>query len=123
MLPDPVDIAAHSPTAALTFRVKKQIPGTVFGTERQDDTGAFTILTTHERNPGANRHYIKVTQTKDATDPYSGTTKKKTSYVSMSVSVSPFGWTAAEAAALVAVLTDYLADSQVTVANFLNFES
>jgi len=120
MLPDPVTISAHSPTPALVLRV---IKSDGYGTERRDDTGAFTIVTTHDRTKGGDRHYVKVTQVKDATDPYSGTTKKMQSSVSLSVSVSPFGWTAAEQAALVAVLTDYLADSEVTVASFLNFQS
>jgi len=120
MLPDPVSIAAHAPTAALVMRV---IKSDGYGTERRDDAGLFTIVTNHDKTKSGDRHYLKVSEVKDATDPYTGTTKKQTASVSISVSIPSFGWTAAQQAALVAVLTDYLADAEVTVAGFLNFQS
>jgi hypothetical protein len=120
MLPDPYTIAAHPPTAALVFQV---IRSDGYGTERRDAAGAFTVVTTHDKNKGGDRHYMKVVETKDATNPYTGTTSKQQASVSISINIPPFGWTSAQAIALVAVLTDILADSEVTVANILNFQS
>jgi hypothetical protein len=94
-----------------------------YGSERRDDEGAFSVITNHEKGPSADRHYVKVTEVKDATDPISGTTRKQTASCSIAISIPKFGWTAAQAAALVAVLTDYLADSEVTVPAILNFQS
>lgn len=120
MLPDPVTVAASAPTPALTLRV---IKSDGYGTERRDDTGLWTVVTTHERNKSADRHYVNLKQTKDAVNPYTGTTAKMVASVSLSITIPPFGWTAAEQAALVKALTDYINDSEVTVANILNFQS
>lgn len=119
-LPDPVTIAAHSPTPQLVLKV---IRSDGYGSERRDAAGEFTVVTNHEMAKAVDRHYIKVSQTKDAVNPVTGGTSKQTATVSIAISVPKFGWTEAQATALVAVLTDYLADSEVTVANILQFQS
>lgn len=120
MLADPVTIAAHSPTPAVVARV---IKSDGYGSERLSDDGVYGIVTTHDRNKGGERHYLKVSETKDATNPYTGTTSKQVASCSISVSVPSFGWTAAQKAALVTLLIDYLQDSEVTIPSFLNFQS
>lgn len=119
-LPDPVTIAAHAPTPQLVLGV---IRSDGYGSERRDPAGAFTVITNHENSKGADRHYIKVTETKDAVNPYTGGTAKQVATVSLSISIPKFGWTEAQAAALVAVLTDYISDAEVTVPKILQFQS
>lgn len=119
-LPDPVTIAAHSPTPQLVLSV---IKSDGYGSERRDAGGEFNVITNHDSSKGADRHYVKVTQTKDAVNPYTGTTSKQVASVSLSISIPKFGWTAAQAEALVNVLTDYISDSEVTVAKILQFQS
>jgi hypothetical protein len=66
---------------------------------------------------------MKLSQTLNATSPYTGQVSKQTASCSISVSIPSFGWDAAAKAALVKALTDTLADSDVTVAKFVAFES
>lgn len=119
-LVDPVTIAARAPTPALVFAVVKSDG---YGSERRDAGGSFAVVTSHDQTKGGERHYLKVTEVKDATNPYTGGTSKQTASVSLSVSVPPFGWTEAQKIALIAVLTDYLADTEVTPARFLQMQS
>jgi hypothetical protein len=120
MLVDPITVPASAPTPALTFRV---IRSDGYGSERRDDAGSFALTINHERGKGADRHYLKISETKDATDPYTGTTRKQVATVSISASIPSFGWTPAQAAALVKALTDTLADADVTTLSWLNFQS
>jgi hypothetical protein len=66
---------------------------------------------------------MKISQTLDATSPYTGDVSKQTASVSISASFPAFGWDASTKAALVKALTDTLADADVTVANFIAFQS
>lgn len=120
MLADPVTIAANTPTPALVFRVVKSDG---YGSERRDDAGAWSVVTTHETTKGGTRHYVKMTEVKDATSPYTGTTSKQSSSVSLAVNVSAFGWTADQQRALVQALIDYISDSEVTIPRILAFQS
>lgn len=120
-LADPITVAASAPTPALTFSVVKRDG---YGAERWDVTNGYTLSFSHSTNPGSGeRHYMKITQTLDATSPYTGDVSKQTAVCSISASFPPFGWTAASKAALLKALTDTLADSDVTNAKFLAFES
>lgn len=120
MLPDPVSIAASAPTPAEVFRV---IKSDGYGTERLSDDGIYTIVTTHDRTKNGERHYLKVTETKDAVNPYTGGTSKQIASVSVSLSFPAFGWTAAQKAAVYKLMTDYVGDAEVTIANIINFQS
>lgn len=120
-LADPISVAAASPTPALTFSVVKRDG---YGSERWDVTNGYQLTFSHSTNPGnGERHYMKVSQTLNATSPYTGLVSKQTASVSISASFPPFGWDAAAKAALVKALTDTLADSEVTNARFVAFES
>lgn len=119
-LPDPVTVAARAPTPALVMRV---IKSDGYGSERRDDAGSFSIVTAHTPSDGkvVERHYLKLSQVKDAVNPYTGGTSKQTMIVTLQASVPPFGWTAAEKTAAVMALLDYIQDGEVTIANwFLN---
>lgn len=120
-LPDPITVAAASPTPALTFSVVKKDG---YGAERWDVANGYQLSFNHSvtQNNGE-RHYMKISQTLDATSPYTGQVSKQIANVSISASFPPFGWNAGAKAALVKALTDTLADSDVTIAKFVAFES
>lgn len=120
-LADPIAVAAAAPTPALTFSVVKRDG---YGSERWDVTNGYQLTFNHSTsNNNGERHYMKVSQTLDATSPYTGDVSKQTANVSISASFPPFGWDAAAKAALVKALTDTLADADVTIAKFVAFES
>lgn len=120
-LADPISVAAASPTPALTFSVVKRDG---IGSERWDVANGYQLAFNHSTNPGnGERHYMKISQTLNATSPYTGLVSKQTAVVSISASFPAFGWDAAAKAALVKALTDTLADSEVTIAKFVAFES
>lgn len=121
MLNDPITVAAASPTPALTFSVVRQDG---YGSERWDVPNGYQLTFNHSTSPGSGeRHYMKISQTLDATSPYTGQISKQTAVVSISASFPAFGWDAADKAALVKALTDTLADSDVTIPNFIGFQS
>lgn len=122
MLPDPVTIAAAAPTPALVFTIVKQDG---YGSERVDTGGnGYTVTINHQRTKGGgDKHYVQMTQTVNATDPYSGLTKKQVASVSISISRPSFGFTDAAMVALAKALTDFRDDSEVTTAKLLQFQS
>lgn len=120
-LADPITVAASSPTPALTFSTVKRDG---YGSERWDVANGYQLTFNHSANPGnGERHYMKLSQTLNATSPYTGQVSKQTAVVSISASFPSFGWDAAAKAALVKALLDTLADSDVTTARFVAFES
>lgn len=120
-LADPITVAASSPTPALSFSVVKRDG---YGSERWDVTNGYQLTFNHSTNPGnGERHYMKISQTLNATSPYTGLVSKQTASVSIAAAYPPFGWDAAAKAALIKALTDTLADSDVTNAKFVGFES
>jgi hypothetical protein len=64
-----------------------------------------------------------MTQTVNATDPYSGLVKKQTASVSLTITRPSFGFTDAAMVALAKALTDFRDDSEVTTAKLLQFQS
>ena len=122
MLPDPVTIAAASPTPSLVLAVVKQDG---YGSERVDTGGnGYTVITNHSRpKGGGDKHYVQMTQTLNATDPYSGLVKKQVASVSMTIVRPAFGFTDAAMVALAKALTDYRDDAEVTTAKLLQFQS
>lgn len=122
MLADPVTIAAAAPTPALVFAVVKSDG---YGTERVD-TGAngYTVITNHQRTKGGgDRHYVQMTKTVNAVDPYSGLTKKQVASVSLTINRPSFGFSDSDMVALAKALTDYRDDSEVTTARLIQFQS
>jgi hypothetical protein len=122
MLPDPVTVVAASPTPQLVFTIVKQDG---YGSERVDTGGnGYTVIINHTRpKGGGDRHYVQMTQTVNATDPYSGLTKKQVASVSLTISRPSFGFTDAAMVALAKALTDFRDDSEVTTAKLLQFQS
>lgn len=61
MLPDPVTIAAASPTPSLVFTIVKNDG---YGSERKDSGGnGYTVITNHSyQKGGGDKHYIQTTQ-------------------------------------------------------------
>lgn len=120
MLPDPITIAAAAPTPQLVFAV---IQTDGLGSVRRDAGGVYSLDISHQIGKGADRHYMKISQVADAVNPYTGTTSKQIATVSLSISVPKFGFDATAMVALVKALTDTLADSEVTSAKLLQFQS
>lgn len=123
MLADPVTVAANAPTPALVFQ-KTRIDG--YGSEAIDSGGnGFSTMINHTPGKGStgNRHYLKLIQVKNATDPYSGLTKAQTASVSMSISRPSFGFTDIEMIDLVEAFRDWLFDTEVTPAKILQLQS
>ena len=122
MLPDPVTITAASPTPQLVFTIVKQDG---YGSERVDTGGnGYTVIINHSRpKGGGDKHYVQMTQTVNATDPYSGLVKKQVASVSLTISRPSFGFTDAAMVALAKALTDFRDDSEVTTAKLLQFQS
>jgi len=122
MLADPISIAANAPTPALVFKVVKSDG---YGSERRDVGGVYSLVITHEDGKGktANRHYVKISETKDATNPYTGGVSKQTATVSMSISRPAFGWTTANIVDLAEALIDTVNDAEFTLTNFVTFQA
>lgn len=122
-LPDPIAIAASAPTPAVNFYTAGPTPK-LDGMFRVSDVGPYGAMITHNRSKTAGeRHYVKITETKDAVNPYTGGTAKQSAFAALTISIPPFGWTQAEKVALVKLLTDFLADAEVTVAKILMDQS
>lgn len=121
MLPDPVTVAAASPTPSLVMSIIKQDG---YGSERVDTGGnGYSVIINHSKGKNGNRHYVQMTQTVNATDPITGLTRSVVGSVSFSISRPPFGFTDAAMVALAKALTDFRDDAEVTTAKLLQFQS
>lgn len=122
MLADPVTVAAAAPTPALTFTIVKQDG---YGSERVDSGGnGYTVVINHQRTKaGGDRHYVQMTKTVNAVDPYSGLTKKQVASVSLTISRPSFGFSDADMVALCKALTDFRDVGSVTTNRLLQFQS
>lgn len=120
MLVDPITVAASAPNPAFTFATVKSDG---FGSERWDTTNGYQLFFNHSTSSAGERHYMKLSQTLNATSPYTGQVSKQTAFASLSVSIPPFGWTQAAKEALVKALLDTLADADVTTTKFMAFQS
>lgn len=121
MLADPVTVAAASPTPSLVFATIKQDG---YGSERVDTGGnGYSVIINHTKNKTSTRHYVQMTQTVAAVDPYSGLTRSQVASVSFTISRPSFGFTDAAIIALAKALTDFRDDSEVTTARLIQFQS
>lgn len=121
MLADPVTVAASAPTPALVLAM---IKSDAYGSERVDIGGnGYSVIINHTRGKAGNRHYVQMTLTKDATDPYSGLIRKQTASVSFTISRPLFGFSDTDMVALSKALSDFRDDSEVTTARLLQFQS
>lgn len=121
MLPDPVTIAAASPTPSLVFAT---IKSDGYGSERVDTGGnGYSVIINHTKSKTGTRHYVQMVQTVDAVDPYSGLTRKQVASVSFTISRPLFGFDDAAIVALAKALTDFRDDAEVTTAKLIQFQS
>lgn len=121
MLPDPITVAAASPTPALNFYIVKS---DAYGSERRHDgADKYRLVINHTDGKNGARHYLQVLKTVDAESPYTGLTSQQTATASITFFVPPFGFDQAAIVALVKALTDTLADTDVTTAKLFNFQS
>ncbi len=122
-LPDPITIAASAPNVALSLGVTKTA-GVGYGSERKDLLGnGITVNIKHDTSKKGDRHYLQVVQTKDVTNPYTLLLQSQTCSASVSISRPPFGFTDTDVVNVVKYLTDILADSEVTPAKLIQFQS
>jgi hypothetical protein len=121
MLVDPVTVAAASPIPQLVLAV---VRSDGYGSERVDTGGSgFGTVISHTPGKNGNRHYVKMTWTKDATNPYSGLVQKQVASVSLSISRPSFGFTDTEMVDLVEAIRDLVFDSEVTPARLIQMQS
>jgi hypothetical protein len=121
MLADPFTIAAAAPVPQLVLAVVKSDG---YGSERVDTGGSgFATVIAHTPGKNGNRHYVKLTQTKDATNPYTGLVQKQSAFVSISISRPAFGFSDTEMVDLVEALRDVIFDTEVTPLRLLQMQS
>ncbi len=121
MLVDPITVAAAAPTPALTLAV---IKSDGYATERMDLGGSgFSTIINHSKSKAGNTHYVQMIQTKDVTDTYTGAVRPQKATVSLTIRRPAVGFSDVDTVALTKALTDFLADSDVTVAKLLLFQS
>jgi hypothetical protein len=121
MLPDPITIAANAPTPQLVL-AKTRVDG--YGSEAVDSGGnGFSTMIQHTPGKNGNRHYVKLTQTLDATNPYSGIVSKQSASVSISIARPAFGFTDVQVVDLVEALRDFVFDTEVTPAKLIQLQS
>lgn len=121
MLADPVTIAANAPTPSLVFAITKSDG---YGANRVDTGGnGYDLTISHTPGKTTNRHYVKITQVKDAVNPYTSQTQRVQASVSVSVSSPTFGFTSANLVDLWEAIADTINDSEVTMARILQNQS
>lgn len=120
MLNDPIAVAANAPTPALEFNT---IRTDGYGSERRDSDGVYGLVINHSTNKQGDRHYVKITQTIDAVNPYSGLTSPQSASVSVSISKPAFGFDDAALVALYEALLDTIASTDAGIDNIIAFQS
>jgi hypothetical protein len=120
MLPDPIAIDANSPNPALNFSV---IRSDGYGAERRDVGGLYGAVINHTTSKAGDRHYVKITKTVDATNPYNGLVSPQSASISISFAKPAFGFTDTDMVNLYTLLTDLFAADGVGVENVIAFQS
>jgi hypothetical protein len=121
MLADPVTIAAAAPIPQLVLAVVKSDG---YGSERIDTGGSgFSTMISHTPGKNGNRHYLKLSWTKDATNPYSGLVQKQVASAAISISRPSFGFSDVDIVDLVEALRDVIFDTEVTPARLVQMQS
>jgi len=120
MLNDPIAVDANAPNPALSFAM---IRTDSYGSERRDDGGLYGLVINHSTSKNGDRHYVKVTKTVDATNPYNSLVSPQSASVSVSIARPPYGFDAAAMAALYQLLVDTIASDDATIERIIGFES
>lgn len=120
-LPDPVTIAARAPMPSIVW-AKTRFDG--YGSEYVDSGGnGITLVINHNPSKNSNRHYLRVTQAKNATNPYTSLTQAVQASASLALVRPGFGFTDTEMTSLAMLLLDTAQDSEVTFAKLLQNQS
>jgi len=120
MLIDPIPVAASAPNPAYSWAITKMDS---YGTVRRDTSTGNLLTINHSTNKNGDRHYVKLTSSVDAVNPYTSLTQRQTATVSLSIAVPPFGFTETAMVNLIKALLDTIADSDVTTTKLLQFQS
>lgn len=120
MLTDPIAVAANAPTPALEFSV---IRSDGFGAERRDIGGVYAAVINHSTSKNGDRHYVKVTQTIDATNPYNALVSPQSASVSVSIARPAFGFDDTAMIAMYNLVLDLIASADAGIDRIVAFES
>jgi hypothetical protein len=120
MLTDPIAVAANAPNPALSFAM---IRTDGLGSERRDDAGLYGLVINHSTSKNGDRHYLKLSKTIDAANPYNGLISPQSASISVSISKPPFGFTAANLADLYQAVLDTIASADAGIDRIIGFES
>lgn len=120
MFIDPITVAAHAPTPALTFSIV-QFDG--MKSVRSDATNDYSLVIEHTPTKSGKRHYMQIKKRLLVVDPISAGSSYQEASASLTVFVPKYGFDAATMTALITALTDTLADADVTAAKLLQDQS
>jgi len=120
MLTDPIAVAANAPTPALSF-VMIQQDG--LGSQRRDPTGVYALVINHSTSKSGDRHYVKLTQTVNATNPYNALVTPQSASVSVSIAKPAFGFDDAALLALWQAILDAISSADAGMDRIIGFES
>jgi hypothetical protein len=120
MLTDPIAVAANSPNPALSFAM---IRTDGYGSERRDDNGAYALVINHSTGKAGDRHYVKITKTVNATNPYNGLVSPQSASISVSIAKPSFGFTDSDLEDLYTAILDTIASGDAGIDRIIGFES
>lgn len=120
MLTDPIAVAANAPNPALSFAM---IRTDGYGSERRDDAGLYGLIINHSTSKNGDRHYIKLSKTIDATNPFNSLISPQSASISISVARPQFGFTPADMLDLWTALMDTVASADAGMDRIIGFES
>jgi len=124
MLTDPitVHVDTHTPVQypALSLAV---IRSDGYGAERRDASGLYALVVNHSTSKNGDRHYVKLTKTVNATNPYNDLVSPQSASISISMSKPKFGFTDLEIEYLFNALLATIGSADAGVSRIIAFES
>lgn len=123
MFVDPIPVAANGAVHnALNFAL---IQTDGYGSKRRDSVNNLDMMINHVRGNGKvpDRHYVQLSKTINATNPFTGLPQTQTISVSLAVTVPPFGFTETDVTNHIQSLLDTVADADFTQLGFIRFQS
>jgi len=120
MFVDPIAVDANAPNPALNLSV---IRSDGYGAERRDTSGLYGLIINHSTSKNGDRHYLKLSKTVDATNPYSGLVSPQSASISIAISKPAFGFSDAHIGNLWTAVQDVLAADGVSFAGLVEFQS
>lgn len=120
MLNDPIAVASTVYHPALNFDL---IRTDGYGSERRDAAGLYGLVINHSTGKNGDRHYVKITKTINATNPYNALVTPQSASVSISFSKPAFGFTNEDLSNLYVALINTIDDADAGIPKIINFES